>query len=112
MSVASRGHGIRPSCSSLYDSTCAFKSLLGVAVRAAVTALVSYKDGSKSVLYYNAETQKILTSRNFRFLEPSIPSLEHLLIMPNDEGESRDAMDIITGMLGEPSSRSLNPLKR
>ena len=32
--------------------------------------------------------------------------------MPDNEGESRDAMDIVTGTPGEPLSRSLNPLKR
>jgi len=74
-------------------------------------ALVGYKDGSKSVLYYNAETQKILISRNFHFLEPSTAFSEHLLIMPNNEGELRDAMDIVTGTLGKPSGRPLNPLK-
>jgi hypothetical protein len=31
-------------------------------------AYVGYDDGSKSVQYYNAETRKILTSRNYRFL--------------------------------------------
>jgi hypothetical protein len=74
-------------------------------------ALVGYEDGSKSVLYYNAETQKILISRNFCFLEPSTASPEWLLIMPDDEGESRDAMDIVTGTPGESSGRPLNPLK-
>ena len=74
-------------------------------------ALVGYNDGSTLVIYYNAETRKILISRNFHFLEPSIASPEHLLIMPNDEGESRDATDIITGTPGESSGRPLNPLK-
>ena len=31
-------------------------------------AYVDYDDGSQSVKFYNAETRKILTSRNFRFL--------------------------------------------
>ena len=43
MSVASRGYGIRSSCLSLYDSTCAFKSLLGVAVKAAVTRAATWQ---------------------------------------------------------------------
>jgi hypothetical protein len=73
--------------------------------------LVGYEDGSLSVLYYNAETQKILISRNFCFLEPSTASSKCLLITPDDEGESRDATDIVTRMLGEPSGRPLNPLK-
>ena len=74
-------------------------------------ALVGYEDGSKSVLYYNVETRKILTSRNFHFLEPAIPSPEHLLITPDNEGESGDATDIVTGTPGKPSGSSLNPLK-
>jgi hypothetical protein len=74
-------------------------------------ALVGYEDGSKSVLYYNAETRKILISRNFHFLEPSTASPKRLLITPDDEGESRDAMDIVTRMLGESSGRPLNSLK-
>ena len=31
---------------------------------------VGFDDGSNSVLYYNAETRKILKSRNYRFLTP------------------------------------------
>ena len=31
-------------------------------------AYVGFDDGSKSVLYYNAETRRVLTSRNYRFL--------------------------------------------
>jgi hypothetical protein len=71
-------------------------------------ALVGYEDGSQSVLYYNAETRKILISRNFHFLEPSDATPERLLITPDDEGESRSATDIVTGM----QSSCLNPLKR
>jgi hypothetical protein len=56
-------------------------------------ALVGYDDGSKSVKYYTAETQSVLTSRNFCFLEPSDLDaiLEQLSIAPDDvlcEGES------------------------
>ena len=55
-------------------------------------ALVGYDDGSKSILFYNAETRKVLNSRNFHFLNPSsAASPEHLLIMPDiaeREGES------------------------
>jgi hypothetical protein len=39
-------------------------------------AYVGYTDASKSVLYYNAETRKILTSHNYVFLtakEPEAP---------------------------------------
>ncbi len=63
------------------------------------------------MLYYNAETRKILISRNFRFLEPSNTTPEHLVITPDNEGESRSALDIVTRMPGESLGRSLNPLK-
>jgi len=33
-------------------------------------SLVGFDDGSKSVLYYNPETRKVLTSWNFHFLNP------------------------------------------
>ena len=57
-------------------------------------ALVGYEDGSKSVKFYNAETQLVLTLRNYHFLEPSDPSKaipEQLSITPDNvahEGES------------------------
>ena len=35
-------------------------------------SLVGFNDGSKSVIYYNPETRKVLTSRNYRFLNPPI----------------------------------------
>jgi len=31
---------------------------------------ISYDEGSKSVIYYNVETQRCLTSRNYTFLTP------------------------------------------
>ena len=67
--------------------------------------LVGYDNGLKSVLYYNAETRKILTFRNFHFLEPSTASPKCLLIMPDNEGESRDATDIVTGTPGKSLGR-------
>src|ERR1700676_2648874 len=53
---------------------------------------VGYNDGSNSVKYYNAETRKVLTSRNFRSLQLSTDpkSPEPVLITPDilHEGES------------------------
>jgi len=54
---------------------------------------VGYGDGSKSIKYYNAETRKILTSRNYRFLtlpDKDTPpeEIEIALNMPC-EGESK-----------------------
>jgi hypothetical protein len=53
---------------------------------------VGYDDGSNSVKYYNAETRKVLTSRNFRSIQLPIhpKSPEPVVITPNiqHEGES------------------------
>ncbi len=63
--------------------------------------LVRYDDGSKSVLYYSTETCKVLTSRNYHFLDPSdsISKPEQLLVTPDDavcEGEPRNDVQNIT----------------
>src|SRR6267142_651689 len=64
---------------------------------------VGYKDGSKSIKYYSAETRKVLTSRNFHFLsnlEPQEPGpYDDLMLTPNVscEGES-----------GQEDKRNLN----
>ena len=69
--------------------------------------LVGYDDGSKSVLYYSAETHKVLTSRNYHFLNPSDSNLkpEQLLITPDDamcKGESRNDAWNITNAKASP----------
>lgn len=48
-------------------------------------AFVGYDDGSKSVNYYNAETRKILTSRNFRFLTltEKVTPPEQIVVAPD-----------------------------
>ena len=55
---------------------------------------VGYDDGSKSIKYYNAETRKVLTSRNVRFLsltdEETPP--EPITIYPDAEGEPEGSM--------------------
>ena len=53
-------------------------------------AYVGFDDGSKSVKYYNPETRKILTSRNYRFLSISEKSPpEEIVVAPDlpHEGE-------------------------
>lgn len=45
---------------------------------------MGFDDGSKSIQYYNAETRKVLTSRNFHFLSLSTD-------MPPASGENPDA---------------------
>jgi len=55
-------------------------------------ALVGYDNSLRSVLYYNTDTHKVLTLRNFRFLDPLHATLEHILIMLDDvvhEGEPK-----------------------
>src|ERR1700678_1646267 len=58
---------------------------------------VGYDDGSKSIKYYNAETRKVLTSRNIRFLSltDSEPPPEPMVILPDGPRE------------GEPGSSTL-----
>ena len=52
---------------------------------------VGYDDGSKSIKYYNAETRKVLTSRNIHFLTltDSKTPPEPMVILPDGprEGE-------------------------
>ena len=78
-------------------------------------ALVGYHDGSKSVLYYNANIRKVLTSRNFRFLDPFNASPKQILITPNDvarEGESgRGTRLILCADPSEAGPSSLIPQK-
>ena len=80
-------------------------------------ALVGYDDGSRSVLYYNADTRKVLTSRNFQFLDPSHATPEHILIMPDDvvrEGEPEGSTQNIIkdGSNDQPEAGPSAPQKR
>ena len=53
-------------------------------------AYVGFDNGSKSVLYYNAETRKVLTSRNYRFLSiTNNTPPEEIVVAPDNphEGE-------------------------
>ena len=57
-------------------------------------ALVGYDDGSKSIQYFNAETRNILTSRNFRFLNPLSPTPPEEIAVEQDssrEGEDEES---------------------
>ena len=56
-------------------------------------AYVGYNDASKSVLYYNAETRKILTSRNYVFLTPREKEPDEEIVVkltPTHEGEHEE----------------------
>jgi hypothetical protein len=56
-------------------------------------AYIGFEDGSQAVKYYNAETCKILTSRNFQFLNLPTPSPEGIEVAPPNvllEGELGD----------------------
>jgi len=81
-------------------------------------AYVGYDEGSKSIMYYNAATRNILTSRNFRFLSKADPSPpEELGIQPSAplegengppyKGELEDGTRSAT-----PEKRTGNPRKR
>ena len=69
-------------------------------------AYVGYEDGSHSVLYYNAETRKILKSRNYRFLTlPNCDSPpEEIEVAPNLPQESE-----LTGKVTRPSEDLISP---
>jgi hypothetical protein len=74
---------------------------------------VGYEDRSKSVNYYNVETRKILTSRNFRFLtltENGTPP-EQIEVTPDQplEGEmmgSAQPMGLTKNLTEKPSDSS------
>ena len=74
------------------------------------SACVGYDNGSSSVLYYNAETRKILKSRNFRFLTPPNQNSppEEIEVAPNlpCEGEKKEeniqlSRDLINPGIGD-----------
>jgi hypothetical protein len=70
---------------------------------------VGYDDGSNSVKYYNAETRKVLTSRNFRSLQLSThpKSPEPVVITPDIQHEGESGADHMP-QSGEPDgSRKL-----
>ena len=54
---------------------------------------VGFDDGPKAIKYYSAETRKVLTSRNFSFIDPpsNDPPSEEIVVAPDvpREGESR-----------------------
>jgi len=71
-------------------------------------AFVGFDDGSHSIRYYNAETCRVLTSRNFRFLD-NLPDValapEPLLVTPEP------AMPCEGEFMAAPLSHSHNPLQ-
>ena len=70
---------------------------------------IGYDDGSKSVKYYNAETRKILTSRNFHFLSLTNDETppEPIAIAPNapGEGESEGSTQPTSGNKSDSSKQ-------
>ena len=71
---------------------------------------VGYNDGSKSVKYYNAETHKILTSRNFRFLSLTDETPpEPITITPDapGEGEPGGSMQPQSGNKSDTSGKHI-----
>ena len=67
-------------------------------------AFVGFEDGLKAMKYYNAESQKILILRNFRFLSPQANSPPEEIVLTPDvlrEGES--------GKSAQPSSDEKQP---
>ena len=73
-------------------------------------AYVGYDDGSNSVLYYSADTCKILSSWNFRFLTQTTtpPAADDIELDPAPEGEEREKVPVqITDELNENGKRNL-----
>jgi hypothetical protein len=79
---------------------------------------VGFDDGAKAVKYYNAETRKVLTSRNFKHLNPpqTIEPPEPVILtpQPRHEGESGGSGDMpLLGVPGpDDETRDLEPGKR
>ena len=79
---------------------------------------VGYNDGSKSVLYYSAQTRKILTSRNFCFLTlPNNPSpTEPIGIMPDVWPEGVNVVNMPQSSMNllenEGENTSINPSEK
>jgi hypothetical protein len=67
-------------------------------VKAQQHVYVGYDNGSKSVIYYNTPTWKILISRNYQYLTPTESTpLENIIIeppTPMHEGESEGSMHV------------------
>ncbi len=75
---------------------------------------VGYKDGSHSVRYYNPETRRVLTSRNFHFLDtlPTTPSAPELILVDPAvlrEGESVRCGDNVTQQPGTTHPANVEP---
>lgn len=70
---------------------------------------VGYDDGSKSIKYYNAESRKVLISRNIRFLSltDDITPPEPMVLLPDapDEGESERGTPPTSGNKGDSLKR-------
>ena len=80
--------------------------------KSARRAYVGFEDGPKAVKYYNAETRKVLISRNFSFPTPPErdPSPEEVVVTPDmpREGELRGSAQPSSVKESESSKRKLN----
>jgi hypothetical protein len=76
-------------------------------------AYIRHDDGMKAIKYYNVETHKVLTSRNFRHLNPTTDPIPPtpITIAPDApyEGEMEDSM---LGTTGSDRDPNLEPKKR
>ena len=75
---------------------------------------VGYENGSHSVRYYNPETRKVHTSRNFRFLDnlPTTPSAPELILVDpavSREGESVRCGANVTQQPGNTEPGNVQP---
>ena len=53
---------------------------------------MGHDDGPQAIKYFNAEVQKVLTSRNYLFLTPqeNAPSPNVIMVTPNTQCEGED----------------------
>jgi hypothetical protein len=57
---------------------------------------VGFDDGAKAVEYYNAETRKIMTSRNFRHINPPEEKPpEPIILAPDPQHEGEPGGDML-----------------
>ena len=73
-------------------------------------AYVGFDDGSKSILYYNAKTRKVLTSRNYRFLSITNKTpLEEIVVAPDNPHEA--VLFCLPGVLIRTAQKHSEPLR-
>jgi hypothetical protein len=75
-------------------------------------AYVGHDDGANTIKYYNAETRKVLTSRNFRHLSPTTDPIPPTLVTITPDAPHEGEMgDSTQGTTGSDTNPNLEPKK-